>query len=85
MKCGFVEGVDFQVLISQELRPQGGFSNREDIRLTCDCFKQWGMMAGTEKGKQIRLYFIECERIAKPKDLLRNLPLTQETIKEIKN
>lgn len=65
LKCGFVEGVDFEVLKVQELRPQGGYSNREDIYLTCECFKQWGMMAGTEKGKQIRLYFLECERVAK--------------------
>jgi phage anti-repressor protein len=81
--AGFVDGIDFEVFIIPNKNPSGG-RPAEQIRLACDCFKHWGMMAGTEKGKQIRLYFIECERIAKSKDLLRNLPLTQETIKEIK-
>ena len=33
--------------------------------MTVDAFKHWGMLCGTEKGKQIRSYFIECEKIAK--------------------
>jgi anti-repressor protein len=37
----------------------------EQIRLTVEAFKTWGMMAGTEQGKQVRKYFLECERIAK--------------------
>lgn len=32
------------------------------IRLTVDTFKMWAMMAGTAQGKQVRLYFIECEK-----------------------
>ncbi len=42
-------------------------SRTEFIYLTVDCLKSLGMMAGTEKGKQIRKYFIECEKIAKLK------------------
>ncbi len=37
----------------------------ESIKLSVDCFKSLGMMAGTEKGKEIRRYFLKCERIAK--------------------
>jgi phage anti-repressor protein len=62
LKCGFLEGVDYVFLKIQENsegRPTETFS------LTCECFKQWGMMAGTAKGKEIRMYFLECERIAK--------------------
>lgn len=33
----------------------------EEIRLTIDCFKALGMMAGTEKGKEVRQYFLDCE------------------------
>jgi phage anti-repressor protein len=64
-KAGFIEGIDFELHKDVELRPQGGYSNRDDIYLSCECFKQWGMMAGTEKGHQVRLYFLKCERIAK--------------------
>lgn len=35
---------------------------QQRIWLTIDCFKTWGMMAATEKGKEIRKYFLECER-----------------------
>jgi phage anti-repressor protein len=34
-------------------------------KLTVDCFKEFCMMAGTEQGKNVRRYFLECERIAK--------------------
>ncbi|BBD59482.1 hypothetical protein NIES2109_22690 [Nostoc sp. HK-01] len=73
IKCGFTEGVDYQLLKSQEsvnhstFSPQqlAAASRKEDIYLTAECLKQWGMMAGTEQGKQVRIYFLKCERIAK--------------------
>ena len=37
----------------------------KQIKLTIDCFKSLGMMAGTDKGKEIRRYFLECERTVK--------------------
>lgn len=89
LKCGFVEGIDYQLLKSQELRPQGGFSNREDIYLTAECLKQWAMMSGTEQGKQVRLYFLECERLAKeaatkklPNDYIQALEALLESEKQ---
>jgi hypothetical protein len=42
-------------------------SRTEFIYLTVDCFKSLGMMAGTQKGKEVRKYFLECEKIAKQK------------------
>lgn len=36
----------------------------EDLRLTVECFKSLGMMAGTEQGKTVRKYFLECEKVA---------------------
>jgi phage anti-repressor protein len=66
MRCGFVEGVDYQSLLIKETNQDGSFSHRrEEITLTCECLKQWGMMAGTEKGREVRMYFLECEKIAK--------------------
>jgi len=54
----FAEGFDF--VTERESRPSGG-RPMEIIKLTIDCFKQFCMMAGTEKGFEVRRYFIECE------------------------
>ncbi|ALF55639.1 hypothetical protein ACX27_26805 [Nostoc piscinale CENA21] len=62
--AGFIENVDYMVFITTDKNPSGGRPS-EEIMLTAECLKQWGMMAGTEQGKQVRLYFLECERIAK--------------------
>jgi phage anti-repressor protein len=59
----FVEGIDYHLHnIAEVVRPQGGGSQPEKIMLTIDCFKQFCMMAGTAQGKQVRLYFLECEK-----------------------
>lgn len=61
---GFIEGIDFRSF-HRIVERSIGASKREEIQMSVECFKQWGMMAGTEKGKQIRLYFLECEKLAK--------------------
>lgn len=59
----FERGLDYTSEFSGLNRktPDGGRPS-EFIYLTIDCFKAFGMMAGTEKGKQVRRYFLECER-----------------------
>lgn len=42
-----------------------GVSTVEQIMLTVDAFKLLGMMAGTDQGKRIREYFLDCERKVK--------------------
>ncbi len=65
-KAGFVKGVDYKIHKHVETKSDGSFSHWwEEITLTCECLKQWGMMAGTEKGREVRMYFLECEKIAK--------------------
>ena len=64
----FEESIDFN--LNQTVRVQNEGSRQvsrpiEQINLTIDCFKSLGMMAGTQAGKIIRKYFLECERIAK--------------------
>jgi len=61
---GFIENVDyvgckeFHTLAKQELN---------DFALTIDCAKEISMLQKSEKGKQARMYFIECEkRLNKP-------------------
>lgn len=57
-KCGFVEGVDFL----RELEKSSGGRRPEKIYLTVECFKMFCMTAGTEQGRQTRLYFLKCEQ-----------------------
>lgn len=47
--------------------PSGGRPS-ELILLTIDCFKSLSMIAGTSMGKEIRKYFLECEKILKNKN-----------------
>ncbi len=70
--------VDYVISLNQTVKRTGrGGQNREDIRLSIDCLKSLGMMAGTQKGKEIRHYFLECERIAKLLVVTQN-PQAQE-------
>lgn len=58
-KYGFIENIDysgckvFNTLANQTLR---------DYALTIECAKEISMLQKSEKGKQARLYFIECEQ-----------------------
>lgn len=73
---GFVEGGDFT--------PTSIYINNQqalEYALTLDCAKEISMLQRTIKGKQARLYFIECEKVLlsqKPK-----LPTHLETAKQL--
>ena len=56
---GFEEGLDY---ISAEKGAEKSHGNSANYSLTVDCFKHFGMMAKTEQGKQIRRYFLQCEK-----------------------
>jgi len=60
---GFVAGQDFSP-ISGNTSPAGG-RPRIDHIVTLDMAKEISMIQRTDKGKQARQYFIECERRAK--------------------
>lgn len=69
MTCRFKEGVHYSAHKSVETVANGAFNYiAEEIKLSVECFKFWGMMARSEKGDQVRDYFLECERIAKEKE-----------------
>lgn len=65
---GFSEGQDF-TLIKEEAAGQPGSPNLVSTRhnhiITLDMAKEISMIQRTERGKQARRYFIECERQAK--------------------
>ncbi|MEM9945380.1 MAG: hypothetical protein AAF810_04880 [Cyanobacteria bacterium P01_D01_bin.36] len=76
-KGPFVEDFDF----SRTFGKSTGGRSPELIMLTIDCFKSLGMMAGTERGKQVRRYFLECERQLKDvRDILSLTSLTSQQI-----
>ena len=58
LKSNFTEGVDFSPLRGKS--PNGGRPS-DFILISIDCFKCLGMIAGTEKGREVRQYFLECE------------------------
>lgn len=61
LTSGFVDGTDFRILLNSQQNSKVGRKS-ERIELTVDCFKSFCMMAGTAKGKEVRAYFLECEK-----------------------
>ncbi len=77
----FEEGEDYVILLITEqadnegvLSPQekAVLQGTEILKLTIDCLKNWGMMCGKAKGKEVRKYFLQCEKIAKEKVALKD-------------
>ncbi|MBL6363756.1 antA/AntB antirepressor family protein [Escherichia coli] len=59
---GFVENQDYMIASQiREAKGRGGH-NRKDYHLTLDTAKELAMVERNEKGRQIRRYFIECEK-----------------------
>lgn len=61
LETSFVRDIDYQIFAPQSGGAKRGGHNKESISLTVDCFKSFCMMAGTEKGREVRQYFIACE------------------------
>lgn len=59
LKTNFVENVDFSPCKDGEIQNHG---NIDKYYLTVDCFKSLCMMARTQRGKDVRNYFIQCEK-----------------------
>lgn len=61
------ESIDFTQIIRIDENKIGDLRGRPTTKyyLTVDAAKMFAMMAGTSKGKEVRKYFLECERIAK--------------------
>ncbi|MGG6295265.1 hypothetical protein ACQ4M4_12820 [Leptolyngbya sp. AN02str] len=59
----FEAGIDYLSKWMNVAHSNGSSATKvEAISLTLDCFKSLAMMAGTAKGKEVRRYFLECER-----------------------
>jgi len=64
LNSGFIEGQEYLLICDKATTTGISAFPDENIRLTVDCFKMWGMAAGTAKGKEIRKYFLDCEKVA---------------------
>ena len=62
---GFVENQDYSLAKIGE----GKAHNKTDYALTIDCAKEISMLQRTNKGKQARQYFIDCEKNLKANQL----------------
>ncbi|WP_115722841.1 antA/AntB antirepressor family protein [Escherichia coli] len=75
----FIENQDYILLSNLGKQTSGrGGHNRKDYHLTLDTAKELAMVERNEKGRQIRRYFIECE-----KKLRSMQPVQQFTDEEI--
>lgn len=76
-KYGFIENLDFVKIDSPKLGNQRGGDRRSiEYHISLSMAKELCMVERNEKGKQARLYFIECEKIAKQKTQPIAIPQT---------
>ena len=75
----FVENQDFLSFLENTKKPKGGRPSKE-YAISLDMAKELAMVERNEKGKQARLYFIECERRAKDPVTALNDPSTLKTL-----
>ena len=64
----FIKNKDFVCTPNSGSKGRGGH-NRIEYFISLDMAKELSMVERNDKGKQARLYFIECERIAKAKQV----------------
>lgn len=62
-RADLTENADFVVIAQKGVNPQGGRPS-DEYHLTIEAGKNIAMLSGTAKGKEVRAYFIECERRA---------------------
>jgi phage anti-repressor protein len=75
-RARLAENRDFVLLTKKGEQTGRGGHNRVEYHLTLDAGKHVAMMSGTDKGFEVRDYFIECERKAKAVTSSPALPTT---------
>ncbi len=76
---GFIDGTDYRAIIQKRLTAQNNTTTFLNYEITLDMAKEISMLQRTDKGKQARQYFINCEK--KLKEVARK-PLT--TLEQLK-
>ena len=68
IEYGFEENIDYIAIAQKRPTAQGNMTNYTDHVLKIDMAKEIAMIQRNEKGKQVRKYFLECERKLKEVD-----------------
>lgn len=78
----FIDGTDFTSVTSGTVVNNGAVKPIQDYSLTLDMGKQISMMSRTEKGKEIRAYFIEIEKQFNSPEMMmaRSLQYANQTL-----
>ena len=63
IKSNFVENEDYKTSLLPKEKSSWGGSGKEEIMLNIDTFKNLCMIAKTDKGKEIRKYYVKLENI----------------------
>ena len=84
----FVENEDYCLLHNLGKQNGRGGHNRKDYAITLNTAKQVALMENTKKGKEIRQYFIECEKklkeqISIPQSFSEALQLAADQAKQL--
>lgn len=79
----FTEGEDFMSVSTDTDMPNGGVKHIQDYLITIDMAKELCMMSKTEKGKEVRKYFIQVEKDWNSPDMImhRALEVSNSRIK----
>lgn len=84
---GFVEGEDFTSVLSGTVVNNGASRELQDYNISVDMAKHICLMSRTEKGKQIRQYFIDLEKAWNtPEQIMaRALKMANRSIESLKD
>lgn len=80
VQSNLIDGVDF--LRSTVKNPSGKGRSIIQIKMSCDGLKQFCLLARTDQGRQIRQYFIECEK--KWKLTQKMFPQVAQSVEDIR-
>lgn len=79
---GTVEGQDFAFFQIVQENKKGDLRGRpsQEIKMTIDAFKAWAMQAQTDRGKQVRAYYLKIEKEWRESRQTRQPQITAEQI-----
>ncbi len=77
---GFIANQDYVIASQNREANMRGGHNRKDYHLTLDTAKELAMVERNEKGRQIRRYFIECEKQLRQQQIQLQLPPAHKPI-----